>query len=228
MVSASAGGDATQNLVDDEITLSHGQSCAGCLLALGYARRATPRTWTFHERPGVSHTATIRPPVSPEVREEMFRLLYDASGSQLMRSNERHSMVTEQRDALLARFSVPSRPPVGPEVREEVRAVVGEQLTKAGLDLNGPPYSDDGETQWPVALELRDCLTAALLARFSVPSQPVYDEEKIARFLTDARYPEGLWMSGSREPREASDEEIAAALVAALRGGELTREETNG
>lgn len=73
--------------------------------------------------------------------------------------------------ALADALEAAQRPPISPEVREEIRAVVGEQLMKAGLDLNGPPYSDDGETQWPVALQLRDCLTSALLARFSVPSQ---------------------------------------------------------
>lgn len=170
MVSASAGGDATQNLVDDEITLSHGQSCAGCLLALGYARRATPRTWTFHERPGVSHTATIRPPVSPEQREAM-------------------------------------------------RAVVGEQLTRAGLDLDGPPFADGGETQWPVALELRDRMADAILARFSLPA---LDVEEVARVIQIAAN-----SSEDRSPGQTRAEWYAAALVAALRAGELTREEAN-
>lgn len=55
-------------------------------------------------------------------------------------------------------------------------------------------------------------------ARFSVPSQPVYDEEAIARWLRQA--PGIDWLA-------TTPQEIAAALAAALRGGELTREETN-
>lgn len=114
------------------------------------------------------------------------------------------------------------RPPVSPEQREEIRAVVDEQLTKAGLNLNGPPYSDDGETQWPVALQLRDCLTNAILARFSLPSQPVYDEEKIALWLMrEFGVSNGTqaWMEF-----QGSASSLAATIVAALPG--LTKEET--
>lgn len=109
------------------------------------------------------------------------------------------------------------RPPVSPEVREAVRTVVGEQLTRAGLDLDGPPFADDGETQWPVALELRDRLTDALVARFSLP---VLDVEKVARVLQIAAN-----RSEERSPGQTRAEWYAAALVAAL--PTLTREEPN-
>jgi hypothetical protein len=51
----------------------------------------------------------------------------------------------------------------------------------------------------------------------TVPSQPVYDEEKIARWLNDAP---GLdWLA-------TTPQELAADLVAALPG--LTKEENRG
>lgn len=59
-------------------------------------------------------------------------------------------------------------------------------------------------------------------ARFSFSSQPVYDEEKIARVIQDAAN-----RSEDRHPGQTRAEWYAAALIAALRGGELTREETN-
>jgi hypothetical protein len=76
-----------------------------------------------------------------------------------------------------AALEAAQHPPVSPEQREAVRAVVGEQLTRAGLDIDGPPFADDGETQWPVALELRDRMTDAILARFTIPSVILTREE---------------------------------------------------
>lgn len=71
------------------------------------------------------------------------------------------------------------------------------------------------------AFEKRVSITSLIRDALDAPSQPVYDEEKIARWLHNwARVTPG-------EPSEFI-QNLAAALVAALRGGELTREETNG
>lgn len=102
---------------------------------------------------------------------------------------------------------------LSPEVREEIRSV-----------LASVPVTErrryDGETIGYVLSrdELAERETDAILARFSVPSQPVYDEEKIARWL----YEEFSFAGDVVSPKG-----LAAALVAALRGGELTREETS-
>lgn len=156
-----------------------------------------------------------------EARWLRIRILGADEGADAMR-------VADALEALADALEAPQRSPVSPEEREEIRAVVGEQLTKAGLDLDGPPYSDDGETQWPVALELRDRLTDAILARWSVPSQPVYDEEKIARWLfarEQRKFPASsiTWEDSNR----AHWRKESAALVAALRGGELTVDGTS-
>lgn len=127
--------------------------------------------------------AAQRPPVSPEVREEMFRLLYDASGSQFMRSNERHSMVTEQRDAILARFSVPSQPVYD---EEKIARLVEQQMRGAGLSDN-PAEFDSSIHSW------------------------------------GCEHPDRYGPCGCfQEMRNG----LVAALVAALRNGELTREGT--
>ncbi len=117
----------------------------------------------------------------------------------------------------------PVRPPVSPEVREAIDRVVRE----ATAEYFREDLPEDGRDE-------TDTIVDAILPRFSVPSQPVYDEEKIARVLWDAaevaedtgrdRYP---W---ENVPKDVADwwRAVAAALVAALRGGELTREETNG
>src|SRR5690606_31398517 len=115
-----------------------------------------------------------REAVVPEIGGERFDIIHDIDLGSRGHSRLRASDVRSLADALEAA----QRPPISSEQREAVRAVVGEQLTKAGLDLNGAPYSDDGETQWPLALELRDRMTAALLARFSLPT---LDVEKVLR-----------------------------------------------
>ena len=101
------------------------------------------------------------------------------------------------------------RPPVSPEVREEMEAVVQAEDER----WDGSKSSEDFSTR----------VTDALLARFSVPSQPVYDEEKIARWLMR----EFGMSNGTQAWMEfqGSASSLAAALVAAM--PTLTREETN-
>lgn len=66
-------------------------------------------------------------------------------------------------DALLASGVV--RPP--PD-EETVARVIGNELSAAGLNLDGAPYSDDGHgNYWPIARELRDGLARAVLALFT-------------------------------------------------------------
>lgn len=117
-------------------------------------------------------------------------------------------------DAMLA--ALVQRPPVSPEVREAAKndlctAMLG--TTDGGL-IDLASEIPAGE-MYRLASEWLD----GFLTRFSVPSQPVYDEEKIARWLHN-------WVRVT--PGEPSEfiQNLAAALVAALRSGELTREET--
>jgi hypothetical protein len=65
-----------------------------------------------------------------------------------------------------------------------------------------------------------------ILARFSFPSQPVYDEEKIVAWFDSVRE-RVPYRFGGFQRIWLDDDALAAALVAALRGGELTREEGN-
>lgn len=96
------------------------------------------------------------------------------------------------------------RPPVIPEVREEV------------IDALRAVTWPDGEPLFKIARVHMGRAADALLDRFSIPSQPVYDEEKIARWL----YEEFSFAGDVVSPKG-----LAAALVTALRGGELNREE---
>lgn len=102
------------------------------------------------------------------------------------------------------------RPPATPEVREGMRDALRE----------AHQYDHDFDPEWDYT-EDDDRYIDAILARFSFPSQPVYDEEKIARFMADALRDDREGFGSCDFPRD-----FAAALVAALRGGELTREET--
>jgi hypothetical protein len=105
--------------------------------------------------------------------------------------------------------------PVSPEVREEV--VEWFHVGFCGLgsshDEDGTPHVCEG---W----------ADALLARFSFPSQPVYDEEKIVAWFDSVRE-RVPYRFGGFQRIWLDDDALAAALVAALRGGDLTREETN-
>jgi len=102
------------------------------------------------------------------------------------------------------------RPPVSPEVRE-AQAIV-QRLRDLVHEADEP-----GSDGWACRRE-----ADALLARFSFPT---LDVEKVARWLCEHHDPcvtEGGCDFASDYGRFA-----AAALVAALRSGELTREETN-
>lgn len=164
-------GDATQDLVDEA------RRQARILIRTGHGVEGR----TLYERLADALEAAQRPPISPEVRKEMFRLLYDASGSQLMRPNERHSMVTEQRDALLARFSVPSRPPINPEQRETleragIKALVESAEVPTGVRglLLGEVFTiREAVDAEPVVRVILD----AILPRLSAPS---LDEKEVA------------------------------------------------
>jgi hypothetical protein len=185
--------------------------------------------------------AAQRPPVSPEAREEMRNTLLGYNPDSLTaggREMYRPDIEARERetDAILARFSVPSRPEVGPEVREGMRDALRE----------AHQYDYDFDPEWDYT-EDDDRYIDALLARFSVPSQPVYDEEAIARFLALVDDYDGCferidewealpdWEKQAHPDEEPmSDREDAEwwlrrarALVAALRGGELTREESD-
>jgi hypothetical protein len=151
--------------------------------AINDAREAVARG----ERPSIiidtdDYLAPERPPVSPETTTNIDGIGKAVAALVPMCENETHAWnlwnyIASDRGALRDALLHAYRPPVSPEQREAVRAVVGEQLTRAGLDLDGPPFADDGETQWPVALELRDRITDAILARLSLP---VLDAEKVA------------------------------------------------
>lgn len=132
-------------------------------------------------------------------------------------------------EALADALEAAQRPPVSPEVRDAVQAELdrheyaGNNMCECGESWGG---TSDGVV-WTA--EANGHITAALLARFSLPSQPVYDEEKILRVLVEAaRGPisDGEWAISRTETHSAA-RVYAAALVAALRGGELTVEETN-
>lgn len=117
--------------------------------------------------------------------------------------------------SMIAALEAAQRPPVSPEVREALSALAKDVFYAT---------RDEGGTMHQAADRLAD----ALLARFSVPSQPVYDEEAIALWLASAfddvngekHDSDESWMFWAEEA-----ERTASALVAALRGGELTREE---
>ncbi len=165
-----------------------------------------------------------RPPVSLPTEPGLYsgqratRWELDAEGAWWFRGYEDGSHPTPHQqdrtpsDVLnYGRPLTPLRPPVSPEQREAVRAVVGEQLTRAGLDLDGPPFADDGETQWPIALELRDRMTDALVARFSLP---VLDVEKVARAVHAVHARRWCLSRDGETCPEAR--QVSAALVASL------------
>lgn len=128
--------------------------------------------------------------------------------------NEGHPQDTDQwedaerLDSLAAALEAAQRPPVSPERQDDMAEIVC-------VELNHRSGGRECETDYAVV--------DAILARFSFPSQPVYDEEAIARFTADALRDDREGFGSCDLPRD-----FAAALVAALRGGELTREETNG
>lgn len=115
------------------------------------------------------------------------------------------------------------RPPVSPEVRQAFVNALEAHGPDAGVMQDGiwlkePCWCGSG------ASFSYEHVADALLAQFSVPSQPVYDEEKIARFLYLHRVSD---QAADTAPAIAVIcDDAARALVAALRGGELTREET--
>lgn len=50
---------------------------------------------------------------------------------------------------------------------EAVQAVVEARLTEAGFDVTGEPYGSNGAGEyWPLALELRDRISQAIMAEF--------------------------------------------------------------
>ena len=74
--------------------------------------------------------------------------------------------------------------------RDTVQQIVGEELEKAGLNLNGEPLcGNDEDGYWPLALELRDTLTSRLLASgvLGVPADvDALAEEKARQYHEDA------------------------------------------
>lgn len=182
--------------------------------------------------------AARRPPVSPEVREalpvvahkgphdtdeSMFLIAADNldRGYPLGGGNLTRAVVDLiRREVERARPLVPSRPEVGPEVRDGVARALWEVERGSLTDFEWETAKSAGSKALSDTWERTD----ALLARFSVPSQPVYDEEKIARFLYLHRVSD---QAADTAPAIAVIcDDAARALVAALRGGELTREET--
>lgn len=164
--------------------------------------------------------AAQRPPVSPEVREELDELIADvliAERDEWPRdpgdapSEVLAGAVT---DAILARFSFPSQQHVG-----DWDADRAEYVCSCGSALNA---------WWPDGMTVSGGESAFdkwMRLHPALPSQPVYDEGKIARWLMrEFGVSNGTqaWMEF-----QGSASSFAAALVAALRSGELTREETN-
>lgn len=153
-----------------------------------------------------------RPPVSPEALPTPEAVATDAMTGLALGAPVDPEFAHELIAAAIEADRERRLPPVSPEVREEIAAVLfdaDEHHDGTEAAFQNEAHTIGGGHNRAVARAQAD----AILARFSFPSQPVYDEEKIARWLA-----ERVWMPGPN---------IAAALVAALRGGELTREETN-
>ena len=173
MVSASARDDATQKLVD---AIQNG------------------REWMQEEEWEAAYPGDVRPG-------------YD--------------VIKKLVDAATAALEAAQRPPVSPEVREELVAHIHARAefdsdecdhgTYTGGALHGQPY------------RMCERKADALLARFSFPSQPVYDEARNALSEWES-FNRGLIASGATQPREIR---ALRSLLAWLRSGELTREETN-
>lgn len=109
------------------------------------------------------------------------------------------------------------RPPVSPEQREALDELIADVLIAERDEWPRDPGDAPSEV-------LAGAVTDALLARFSFPSQPVYDEEAIARWLFGLRYHSMHWLD-AKEPERAEYHRDAAALIEAL--PTLTREETS-
>jgi len=154
-----------------------------------------------------------RPPVSPEVQEVLAvvesalafwnngRGHHDAAWVSRMAYNMGDAL---QRAAtalrLVARFSFPQRPPVSRAGEAEL------------IDAIESAWTDDDP-------EFSAIIAKAILARFSFPT---LDVERLTRWLVENR----RLVAGSAW-EYVDSEGTASALVAALRSGELTREETN-
>lgn len=132
-------------------------------------------------------------------------------------------LATSLRSAIRA-LEAAQRPPVSPEAREALSALAKDVFYAT---------RDEGGTMHQAADRLAD----RTLARFSFPSQPVYDEEKIVALVRGAigyapaplsirDHPEIRFEHRTAADADGLVERITAALVAALRSGELTREET--
>jgi hypothetical protein len=122
------------------------------------------------------------------------------------------------------------RPQVSPEVAEPLPVVAHKGphdtdesmfLTAADNLDRGYPLGGGNLTRAVVELIRREVKRA----RFSVPSQPVYDEGKIAEVIRRQASRGQYEMPGDTLPYEGWSRMMARALVAALRSGELTVEE---
>lgn len=102
------------------------------------------------------------------------------------------------------------RPPVSPEV---LAGVVGYPMSPDDVDeAQTDEYAKGYVGGFNDAFD--NVMTA--LARFSFPSQPVYDVEKVGDFID-------TWYDRTAGPGETwVTSDLAAALVAALRAGELS------
>ena len=169
--------------------------------------------WLAAQRPPVMDEIEFRLSLIKEARAERdeARAAIENARRALVSAVDGPSMTIDAKAAIqgvleaLAHVPAAPRPPVSPEAREALANVLWERF-KAGH------YAFHSE-------EMAD----AILDRFSVPSQPVYDEKKIAEVVSVALAP--LLGQDPGGPT-GTDRAVAAAIVAALRGGELTREET--
>ena len=172
--------------------------------------------------------AAQRPPANPVVEA------IDAARDSIARG-ELASVVIDTDD-------YPQRPPVSPEVRDALIETVAQALRPRDFEDEHAEYPMQSREEWEVGQAVARAEAApvvrALLARFSFPSQPVYDEEAVAGFVRDLaehgiRFDLNPTVDASRsayayvEYIGRIDRSIRERAVAALRGGELTREETN-
>lgn len=150
-----------------------------------------------------------RPPVSPDVLPTPGAVATDAMTGLAPGAPVDPEFVHELIAGVIEADRERRLLPVSPEVREA-------PSDAAIVDLYWKTSGDD----WAIPEWLMVKFGRALLARFSVPSQPVYDEEAIARWLRENHDPcitEGGCDFGYPDYRHD-----AAALVAALRAGELS------
>ena len=91
-----------------------------------------------------------------------------AVGGMLLSLREQLAVQDADTESVCANCGVPivrySATANGADLREKIETAVHAELVKAGMDLDGPPWSYGGGDRWPLARELGSKLTTAVLA----------------------------------------------------------------